>query len=41
MRAVLTDELGTDPSPGLVELHRRTLTQDPSLGQTGTVVTAV
>jgi DNA-binding SARP family transcriptional activator len=30
-RQVLSDELGIDPSPDLVELHDRILTQDPSL----------
>lgn len=30
-RQVLIDELGLDPSPGLVELERRVLTHDPTL----------
>nr|BFE84519.1 hypothetical protein GCM10020093_071200 [Planobispora longispora] len=31
LRALLADELGLDPSPGLVALHRAILTQDPGL----------
>ncbi|PRX01774.1 UNVERIFIED_ORG: transcriptional regulator, partial [Actinomadura viridilutea] len=32
LRAQLADELGLDPGPELVALHRAILTQDPSLG---------
>ncbi|MBC6462234.1 BTAD domain-containing putative transcriptional regulator [Actinomadura sp. HBU206391] len=31
LRALLADELGLDPGPGLVALHRAILTQDPAL----------
>ncbi len=40
-RRVLVDELGIDPSPGLAELERRILQQDPELGSTSMPLTAV
>src|SRR5215218_9851744 len=35
VREILADELGIDPSPGLVRLHQRVLQQDPGLDLRG------
>jgi len=39
VRRLLADELGTDPSPSLQELHQRILTADPTLAVDGRATT--